>query len=175
MVSYAVRRSKVSGDGRRFRLPRSPAPGTRRTCPPRLAAEIANRAGRIVQRALLARGAGVHVDFHAHRHFDNLWGLPGHSSPPKHFAISASSRHSKLGPARTECKARGRMRPSKSFQCRVCNAMEAGWPYINKRTSALPAGELNSLASRVPSLSGLAALKRFSTTARYSSMVSVPS
>ena len=28
---------------------------------------------------LLARCAGVHVDFHAHRHFDDFWSLPSHS------------------------------------------------------------------------------------------------
>ena len=47
--------------------------------------------------------------------------------------------------------------------------------YRNNRRSALPAPVFNSLASKVPSLSGFAALKRCSTTARYSSAVSVPS
>jgi hypothetical protein len=27
---------------------------------------------------LLARGGGVHVDFHANGDFDDLWGFPGH-------------------------------------------------------------------------------------------------
>jgi hypothetical protein len=27
---------------------------------------------------LLARGAGVHIDFHADGNFDDLWSLPGH-------------------------------------------------------------------------------------------------
>jgi outer membrane protein assembly factor BamB len=27
---------------------------------------------------LLAHGAGIHVDFHAYGHFDDLWGFPGH-------------------------------------------------------------------------------------------------
>ena len=27
---------------------------------------------------LLAGGARVHIDFHANRHFDDLWGFPGH-------------------------------------------------------------------------------------------------
>ena len=47
--------------------------------------------------------------------------------------------------------------------------------YFNSRNRAFPARLFNSFASRVPSLSGLAALKRRSTTARYSSTVSVPS
>jgi len=47
--------------------------------------------------------------------------------------------------------------------------------YFISRSRALPAGDLNSLASNVPSRSGSAAAKRCSTTARYSSLVSVPS
>jgi hypothetical protein len=31
---------------------------------------------------LLAGGAGIHVDFHAHRHFDDLWCFPGHFGSP---------------------------------------------------------------------------------------------
>jgi hypothetical protein len=27
---------------------------------------------------LLARGAGIHVDFHADGDFDDFWGFPGH-------------------------------------------------------------------------------------------------
>ena len=42
--------------------------------------------GRIVRRGLLARCASVHVDFHAHRHFDNLRSLPGHSILPTSLA-----------------------------------------------------------------------------------------
>ncbi len=45
----------------------------------------------------------------------------------------------------------------------------------SKRSSARPARAFSSFASSVPSLSGLAALKRCSTTDRYSSSVSVPS
>jgi hypothetical protein len=33
-------------------------------------------------RCLFARRAGVHVDFHAHWHFDNLRCLPGHFRSP---------------------------------------------------------------------------------------------
>ena len=33
--------------------------------------------------ALLTRRAGVHVDFHAHRHFHNLRSFPTHQGPPK--------------------------------------------------------------------------------------------
>jgi hypothetical protein len=31
---------------------------------------------------LFARCAGIHVDFHAHRHFDNFRCFPGHLGPP---------------------------------------------------------------------------------------------
>jgi hypothetical protein len=31
---------------------------------------------------LLAGRAGVHVDFHANRHFDNFWSLPSHFNSP---------------------------------------------------------------------------------------------
>jgi hypothetical protein len=31
---------------------------------------------------LFASSAGVHVDFHANRHFDDLWSLPGHFQVP---------------------------------------------------------------------------------------------
>src|SRR5690348_7754071 len=45
--------------------------------------------------------------------------------------------------------------------------------YLNSRSRAFPAPVPSSLASRVPSLSGLAAANRCWTTARYSSLVSV--
>jgi hypothetical protein len=51
-------------------------------CPARNSG-LAARAGQIALMLLLARCAGVHVDFHAHRHFDNLWSLPGHYESPK--------------------------------------------------------------------------------------------
>ena len=35
------------------------------------------------RRVLFTRRAGVHVDFHAHRHFHNLRSLPTHQGPPK--------------------------------------------------------------------------------------------
>ena len=61
-------------------------------------------------------------------------------------------------------------------------SLRSEWPietlsadYLNNRKSAFPAGVLSSFASRVPSLSGFAELKRCSTTARYSSIVSVQS
>jgi hypothetical protein len=34
----------------------------------------------------IAGGAGVQVDFHAHRHFDDLRGLPGLSRSPECLA-----------------------------------------------------------------------------------------
>jgi hypothetical protein len=47
--------------------------------------------------------------------------------------------------------------------------------YFKSRSRARPAGDPNSFASSVPSLSGLAALKRCCTTARYSSSDREPS
>jgi hypothetical protein len=40
-------------------------------------------AGQTVSTRLSTRRAGVHVDFHAHRHFHNLRSLPTHQGPPK--------------------------------------------------------------------------------------------
>lgn len=40
-------------------------------------------------RWLFARCAGVHINFHAHGHFDDLWCSPGHSGLP---TLSAPSR-----------------------------------------------------------------------------------
>lgn len=42
---------------------------------------------------LLARSAGVHVDFHADRHFHDLRSFPGHSGSPQ--VLSATSRRAK--------------------------------------------------------------------------------
>ena len=42
---------------------------------------------------LLARSAGVHVDFHADRHFHDLRSFPGHSGSPQ--VLSATSRGQK--------------------------------------------------------------------------------
>jgi hypothetical protein len=44
--------------------------------------ELPIEPGRSFRCGLFARGAGVHVDFHAHRHFDNSRSLPGHSVLP---------------------------------------------------------------------------------------------
>ena len=55
-------------------------------CPgrlPRLKGKIPREPGRSSRCSLFARCAGVHVDFHAHRHFDNLRSFPGHSSLPR--------------------------------------------------------------------------------------------
>jgi hypothetical protein len=43
---------------------------------------LADRESVLSRRGLLARRAGVHVDFHAHRHFDDLRGSPGHFKLP---------------------------------------------------------------------------------------------
>jgi hypothetical protein len=37
--------------------------------------------------SLFARCAGVHVDFHAHRHFDDLRSFPGHSGLPTSLQV----------------------------------------------------------------------------------------
>jgi hypothetical protein len=37
---------------------------------------------------LLARCADVHVDFHAHLHFDDLRSFPGHLGLPSHFGAT---------------------------------------------------------------------------------------
>ena len=46
---------------------------------------------------LFARGAGVHVDFHAHRHFDNLRSFPGHSSSRLHQGLPSSLARIRAG------------------------------------------------------------------------------
>jgi hypothetical protein len=50
---------------------------------PRLKQQIAAEPGRSFRGRLFARSAGVHVDFHAHRHFDNLRSFPTHFGSPK--------------------------------------------------------------------------------------------
>ena len=46
--------------------------------------------GRSPRCGLFASCAGVHVDFHAHRHLDNLRSLPGHSGLPSIMARRSS-------------------------------------------------------------------------------------
>jgi hypothetical protein len=46
------------------------------TCPAPETSEV-SEAGQVLA-GLLAYGAGVHVDFHAHRHLNNLRSLPSH-------------------------------------------------------------------------------------------------
>src|SRR3954462_6229823 len=112
------------------------------------------------RRVLLACGPGVHVDFHAHRHFNDLRCSPSHTS----LHIGASSHH----------------RQSKTSWQTVQAFTSISKPFAqshhcNSRTRASPARLLSSLASKVPSRSWLAALKRRSTTDKYSSSASVPS
>ena len=54
--------------------------------------------GRSFRCSLFARCAGVHVDFHAHRHFDNLRSLPSHSGPPTSWrdAHAGAERRARL-------------------------------------------------------------------------------
>jgi hypothetical protein len=73
--------------------------------PPRLdAARCASRAER---RQSLARCAGVHVDFHAHRHFDDLRGFPGHFRALQVKAGARLAPSGKLGPSQTRRKQAG--------------------------------------------------------------------
>ena len=65
---------RVRGCCEAARLPRLKAAGCRQS-----------RADRF-DKVLLARCAGVHVDFHAHRHFDNLRSFPGHLGLPSSLA-----------------------------------------------------------------------------------------
>src|ERR1700675_2357034 len=58
---------------------------------------------------------------------------------------------------------------------RLSKMVPRGSDHFRSRRRLRPAFVASSFASRVPSLSGFAALKRCSTTDRYSSFVSVPS
>jgi hypothetical protein len=57
---------------------------------PERSKRFAAQPGRPFRCRLFARSAGVHVDFHAHRHFGNLWSFPGHSGSPKLFLTRRS-------------------------------------------------------------------------------------
>jgi len=171
--------------------------------PARLQATRSLEPGRSSPCELFPSCAGVHVDFHAHRHFDNPRSFPGHwvlhlrhirrdvraepkvrPPPPtrKSYQCCALRRSVTVISNFVECRLGGcwirfkaeseidrRRRSGPLSNARIANR------YLNNFRSARPARVFNSLASRVPSLSGFAALKRCSTTARYSSAVSVPS
>jgi hypothetical protein len=75
-------RQQTSPTQRRFRshvnLRASTAMKPQRT-PATAQQQIADKPGRSPRcRSLFARSAGVHVDFHADRHFDDLWSFPAH-------------------------------------------------------------------------------------------------
>jgi len=185
----------------------------------------AARAGQTVSRYLqvaclrsLARCAGVHVDFHAHRHFDDLRCFPGHFLLPSiSWRKSRAARQARAALSRAQagvvrtrlrcwtcrngrpladippgCETAGKFRAhrvlpkSEIVTFFVMRGNPASMPgtgpqgspagaYLSRRSSARPARDFSSFASSVPSLSGSAALKRCSTTARYSSSVKVPS
>lgn len=60
-------------------------------------------AGRQV--ALLARCAGVHVDFHAHRHFDDLRCFPGHFLLPSiGWRERRTARQARAAPSRAQAR-----------------------------------------------------------------------
>ena len=65
---------------------------------PRPAAESAG-AGQNAS-LLFARRADVHVDFHAHLHFDDLRSFPGHWSLPRSSAQSSAGSNVRPSPAR---------------------------------------------------------------------------
>src|ERR1700757_963302 len=50
---------------------------------PQLQRRVPLKPRQIVRMVSLARSAGVHVDFHADRHFHNLRSFPSHSGSPK--------------------------------------------------------------------------------------------
>lgn len=193
-----------------------------------------NRTSRADRLRSLARCAGVHVDFHAHGHFDDLRCFPGHFRLPSPV-ISRQLAHPRptqksvcIGTAQARADSSStslpdmperlvaqttpsRSRAHRENRTLLCRAFSgsrgarrrqsdlitsivsclrakscfllAGFgfrssalaAYLSKRSSARPARDFNSFASSVPSLSGSAALNRCSTTARYSSSVSVPS
>src|SRR6185312_5595524 len=98
---------------------------------------------------LLARRADVHVDFHAHLHFDDLRSFPGHSLLPRDLAQYQR---------RLERKSAAR--PTQALR-----DFEGATGHLIKRSSARPDGLFSSFASSVPSPSRSAARKRCSTTA----------
>src|ERR1700733_5036142 len=55
--------------------------------------------------SLFARRAGVHVDFHAHRHFNNLWSFPGHFILPSLARHAAPNANLGLGSTPRKCGA----------------------------------------------------------------------
>src|SRR5579862_2976603 len=61
----------------------------------------------LVCRRLLASGAGIHVDFHANRHFDDLRCFPGHFGSPK--------RETGRTPPYPQSKYRSESSPAESF------------------------------------------------------------
>ena len=162
---------RIVASGLRFRIGAAALKSERRL--PRLEARrLLLKPGRSPRCGLFARCASVHVDFHAHRHFGNLRSFPGHSGLQVLNAISRMN----------DGKATSTI--VQVFTLRLCAAHATSgisgrylWleDYLSSRNSACPARVFSSLASKVPSLSGFAALKRCSTTARYSSAVSVPS
>ncbi len=67
---------------------------------------------------LLARSAGVHVDFHADRHFHDLRSFPSHSGSPK--VLSATSRGAK--PRAASGTAQAWNRNANTASCRIALA-----------------------------------------------------
>jgi hypothetical protein len=65
----------------------------------------AARAGQTVRCSLFASCAGVHVDFHAHRHLDNLRSLPSHSGSSQ---LVWRDPHARAEPRAASCAAQVR-------------------------------------------------------------------
>jgi hypothetical protein len=55
--------------------------------------QVVTGAGQTVSTRLLTRRAGVHVDFHAHRHFHNLRSFPTHQGFSQAVLARGSYRH----------------------------------------------------------------------------------
>ena len=85
---------------------------------------------------LLARSAGVHVDFHADRHFHDLRSFPSHSGSPK--VLSATSRGAK--PRAASCTAQAWNRSANTANCRIALAN-------------FPLGQITFAPSQAPRLS----------------------
>jgi hypothetical protein len=115
-------REKAFGGGGR---PDAPSP-----CGERRHSQQSTSVKMLIRRKRLFAGrAGVHIDFHADRHFDDLWGLPGHFADLllnrddflptirviqfKNFASDYFVATSNVFVLRCEIRLRGRRRPER--------------------------------------------------------------
>ncbi len=92
----------------------------------------------------------------------------------KPIASEALAQDRNLSAVSRRSRPRARREHARAL-CSANIAWQAAPGYFSRRTNCRPAFVASSFASNVPSRSGFAALKRCSTTARYSSLVRVPS